>query len=112
MKDKIVGRPIRLNRQVLTDKGQGYAEVIFLGDVHYGSPQCDVERFQRMVEYCVKNQVYVFLMGDLVECATRHSVGSGVYEQETPVDDQHEQMVEWLRPLSEKKLIIGSHAGN
>ena len=48
----------------------------------------------------------------LLESATRHSVGAGVYEQEMPCQSQHEQMVEWLRPLAEKKLIIGSHQGN
>jgi len=65
-----------------------------------------------MLKYCLANELYVFLMGDMIECATRHSVGSGVYEQSNPSDDQHEQMVEWLSPLAEKKLIIGSHAGN
>lgn len=113
MKDTIIGRPIRLNKQTLSVKnGTDYAEVIFLGDVHYGSPQCDVNRFLRMVEYCKQHEIYVFLMGDMIECATRHSVGSGVYEQDIPSNDQHEQMVEWLTPLAEKKLIIGSHAGN
>ena len=113
MKDKIVGRPIKLNRQTLQVKrGKDYAEVIFLGDVHYGSPQCDVERFKRMVDYCVKSNTPVLLMGDLIELATRHSVGSGVYEQEFPGQTQYEQMVEWLRPLANKKLILGSLAGN
>lgn len=113
MKDTILGRPIRLNRQKLrVKKGNDFAEVIFLGDVHYGSPQCDVDRFHRMVDYCVKNDVYVVLMGDMIECATRHSVGAGVYEQENIADSQHEQMVEWLRPLAKKHLILGSHTGN
>jgi predicted phosphodiesterase len=93
-------------------KGQDYAEVIFIGDIHYGSPQCDVNRFTRMVDYCVKHNIYVMLMGDLVECSTRYSVGAGVYEQETAVDSQHEQMIKWLTPLAEKKLILGSHGGN
>jgi UDP-2,3-diacylglucosamine pyrophosphatase LpxH len=85
---------------------------MFVGDVHYGSPQCDKERFLRQIEFCLKNKVYVFLMGDMIEVATRHSVGAGVYEQDSTADSQHEQMVEWLRPLAKAKLIIGSHAGN
>jgi len=48
----------------------------------------------------------------MIECATRHSVGSGVYEQDKPANSQHEQMVEWLKPLADKKLIVGSHSGN
>lgn len=113
MNDKIIGRPIRLNRQTLkVRKGDDFTEVMFIGDVHYGSPQCDIKRFLANLDYCLKNNVYVFLMGDLIECATRHSVGAGVYEQESTADDQHGQMVEWLQPLADKKLIIGSHAGN
>lgn len=113
VKDGIVGRPIRLNQRTLdVKKGNDFAEVIFLGDVHYGSPQCDVPRFRKMLDYCVENMVNVVLMGDMIECATRHSVGSGVYEQESPADKQHEQMVEWLQPLADANLILGSHAGN
>lgn len=111
--DKIVGRPIRLNRQTLTcSQGKDYAEVVFLGDVHYGSPQFDRPRFLSMIEYCLKHKLYVFLMGDLIEMATRESVGAGVYEQEFKGQDQYEQMVEWLKPLADKKLILGLHAGN
>jgi UDP-2,3-diacylglucosamine pyrophosphatase LpxH len=112
-KDKIIGRPIRLNQKTLKVKrGNDYSEVVFLGDIHYGSPQCDVKRFRAMIDYCLKNSIYVFLMGDLIEVATRNSVGAGVYEQECATDSQHEQMVEWLRPLAEAGLILGSHAGN
>jgi len=112
-KDTIIGRPIRLNRKTLkVKKGQDYVEVVFIGDVHYGSPQCDVKRFKGMIDYCNKNNLYVVLMGDLIETATRHSVGAGVYEQTSPADDQHEQMIEWLRPLALKGLILGTHGGN
>ena len=83
MNDKIVGRPIRCNKQKLVCKtGKDYAEVLFIGDVHWGSPQCDKPRFLAMIDYALKNRLYVFLMGDLIEMATRHSVGGGVYEQE------------------------------
>jgi hypothetical protein len=51
-------------------------------------------------------------MGDLLEMATRDSVGAGVYEQETIGQSQYEQMVEWLRPLADDKLILGMLTGN
>lgn len=51
-------------------------------------------------------------MGDLIELATKHSVGAGWSEQEFNGQTQHEQMVEMLRPLAKKKLIIGSLRGN
>lgn len=112
-KDTIVGRPIRLNQQTLVPKkGQDYAEVVFLGDCHLGSPQFDKPRFIGMVDYCVKNSIYVFLMGDLIEMATRDSVGAGIYEQEYIGQSQYEQMVALLKPLSEKKLLLGFLNGN
>lgn len=112
-KDKIVGRPIRLNQQILTPIGKkDYAEVVFLGDCHLGSPQFDKTRFVSMLDYCLKNSIYVFLMGDLIEMATRDSVGSGVYEQTHKGQSQYEIMIDWLKPLAQKKLILGSHNGN
>lgn len=112
MKDTIVGRPIRLNQQTLIPKKVGYAEVIFIGDCHYGSPQFDKPRFLRMIDYCLKNKIYVFLMGDLIEMATRDSVGAGIYEQEYIGQSQYEQMLDLLKPLADKKLILGFLNGN
>lgn len=113
MNDRIIGRPIRCNKQRLEVKrGKDYAEVLFVGDVHLGSPQCDKQRFLDMIEYAKQKGVYVLLMGDLIEMATRNSIGSGVYEQEFIGQSQYEQMVEWLTPLAQKKLILGTHRGN
>lgn len=111
--DKLVGRPIRINKQVLVaKKGKDYAEVVFIGDSHFGSPQFDQPRFLNMVKYCFDNRIYVFLMGDLIELATRYSVGAGVYEQAFSGQSQYEQMVEWLAPLAKKELILGTLQGN
>lgn len=113
MDDRLPGRPIRLNKQVLQAKaGKDYAEVMFIGDVHYGSPQCDVPRFLAMLDYCYKNRLHVLLMGDMIELATRSSVGAGVYQQETPGQSQHEQMCDWLAPLAKRGLILGLLQGN
>lgn len=111
--DKIVGRPIRLNRHSLScPKGKNYAEVVFMGDVHLGSPQFDKKRFEAMLNYCLQNKIYIFLMGDLLEIGTKDSVGAGVYEQEFSGQTQYEQMVSWLKPMADQKLILGIHNGN
>jgi len=111
--DKIRGGKIRLNRQTLVPhRGLDYAEVVFLGDLHFGSPQFDKIRFLDMIDFCFRNKLYVFLMGDLIEMATRHSVGAAVYEQEFNGQTQYEQMVEWLKPLADAKLILGTLNGN
>lgn len=118
MKKKEIPKPvfvrqIRLNKHTLkVKKGQDYAEVVFVGDIHLGSPQCDRPRFEKMLDYCLKNSIYVFLMGDLIEMGTKDSVGAGVYEQEYPGQSQYEQMISLLKPLADKNLILGLHTGN
>lgn len=107
------GRQIRLNKVALAVKdGEEYAELLFVGDAHFGSPQFDKPRFLSMLDYCLQNRIYVILMGDMLETATKASVGAGVYEQEDNTQDQYEQMCDWLRPLAEAGLIIGAHMGN
>ena len=107
------GRQIRMNKVKLDLKrGEDYAELMFIGDAHFGSPQFDKPRFLAMLDYCLENELYVILMGDLLETATRYSVGAGVYEQTDSSDDQFQTMCDWLKPLADKGLIIGSHTGN
>lgn len=107
------GRPIRLNKQtLLPKKGKNYAEVVFLGDVHWGSPNCAKNKFIDMINYCYDKNIYVFLMGDLIEMATRDSIGAGVYEQEFIGQNQVENMIEILMPLAQKRLILGLLQGN
>lgn len=104
---------IRINRQTLSVKeGRDYVEVVFIGDCHYGSPQFDEPRFLSMIDYCVDNNLYVFLMGDIIEMATRDSVGAGVYEQTENGQSQFETMVDWLKPLADRNLLLGLLQGN
>ena len=113
LSDKQKGRPIRLNVVNLQPRnGKDYAEVVFLGDIHLGSPQCDEERVIRQVDYCVEKGIYVFLMGDIIEMATRYSVGAGVYEQIERGELQVERAINLLYPLAQKHLIIGMLEGN
>ena len=101
-----------LNRQNLKVKpGKTYAELVFIGDVHYGSNMCNAQKFKEMVAYCTQNDIYIFCMGDMIEAANRYSVGSGVYEQAHP-QTQIEGMIEILKPLAEKGLIVGFLSGN
>ena len=110
--DKVVGNEIECNKRVLQPTGKKYAEVIFLGDVHYGSPECNVKKFKKMLAYCLRKEVYVILMGDMLEAATKTSVAAGWAEQEHILQKQYEDMLEFLKPLAKKRLIIGSLSGN
>ena len=64
-KDKIVGRPIRLNKFSLAVNNKGYAPLLLFGDLHFGHPQCHIQKARAMLDWCLKEKVAVLLMGDL-----------------------------------------------
>ena len=112
-KDKIIGRPIRLNKQKLTcHPGKDYASVVFFGDTHYGHPCCDIERAKRMLDYCLCHNVYILGMGDYVEAGLRDSVGDSVFMQNPNPEEQMEYMIELMEPLAKKGLLLGLLMGN
>lgn len=113
MKTTGSGHLIRLNKQTLVPHpGKNYAEVILWGDTHWGSPECDREKAKAMLDYCLQKKMYLFCMGDLIESATRYSVGAGVYEQGLTPQEQIDEMLEMLRPHAEAGLVIGFLQGN
>lgn len=110
--DRIVGRPIKLNRFELEINKQGYAPLLFFGDLHFGSAQCDLKRAEEMLDWALREKVPMLGMGDMVEMATRTSVGQGVYEQKLQPQEQIEGVVDLLMPMAEAGLIKGYHDGN
>lgn len=111
--DKIVGRPIRLNRWTLeVKKGKDYAEILFFSDLHLGYPTANIEKAKAMLDYAVKNRIYVLLLGDLIEAGLRDSIGDSVYRQKLNPQAQMEAIIELLTPLAKAQLIIGLHEGN
>ena len=111
-KDRIIGRPIRLNRQKLEFNKSGYTEILFFGDCHIGYPTCNEEKIRSMLDYALKHRMYVLLMGDMLEAGMRDSVGDSVYKQKLHPQEQMERVLELIEPLAEQKLIIGMHEGN
>lgn len=107
MNDKIVGHPVKLNKFRTDEKDK---LLVPIGDVHYGAINCDIDKFKAALEFCRQSNAWILLMGDLIEAATRYSVGAGVYEQKMTPQQQLEDMVEILEPY--RDLIIGSHDGN
>ena len=108
--DKLVGRPIRLNKVNLNLNEKGEANLLFWGDIHYGHPQAQLKKAIQMLEWARNKNANIILMGDLIESGTRESVGDSVYKQKLNPQEQMEKMVEILMPY--KDLIIGLHEGN
>lgn len=82
-----------------------------LGDIHFGGKECDVELFKRKVDWISKQKnMAVILMGDLVNCGTKVSVGAGTFDDDYNPEEQYEKMIEILKPISNK--IVMSLTGN
>jgi predicted phosphodiesterase len=111
-KDKIVGRPIRLNRHRLEPNKKGYAELVFIGDTHIGYPTSNIEKVQAMLDYALENHIYIILMGDWIEAGLKDSIGDSVYRQKLNPQEQMEKVLEMLEPVVKKGLVLGMHEGN
>lgn len=85
-------------------------EILPLGDVHFGSPEFNNVLFDETIEK-IKNQdnLYCILLGDLIECVTKDSVGDLFTQQGTP-QTQAASIVEKLKPIKHK--ILGMTSGN
>lgn len=86
-------------------------EILPIGDVHYGSPEHNAKLFDETIER-IKNQenLYCILLGDLIECVTKDSLGD-LYTQRGTPQEQAEHIVEKLIPIKHKILAMtgGNH---
>ena len=82
-----------------------------LGDVHLGALTCEVDKFQKAVDWIEKTDCKVILMGDLMEFATKTSVGAGWVEQVQSPQAQLDVLKEVLFPIKDKVLVLleGNH---
>lgn len=79
--------------------------LIPLGDVHLGSPTCNVDKFEKTLQFIERTDCVAILMGDLLEAASRHSVGAGWVEQTQSPQAQLDALFEALSPIQDKILI-------
>ncbi|MFA6991927.1 MAG: hypothetical protein WC269_01440 [Candidatus Gracilibacteria bacterium] len=88
-------------------------KIIPLSDLHIGAPHFNETKAQKFIDY-IKNtkDTYTVIVGDLIENATRYSVGDGVYTQTMSPDAQREYAVQLLKPISKKILCLadGNHS--
>jgi predicted phosphodiesterase len=85
--------------------------IVPIGDSHLGSPHSNERILDEEILYIKEHpNVYVVLMGDLVECATKGSVGAGWAEQLIPLKEQIPLLVSKLSTIKDR--ILGSVKGN
>ena len=112
-KDKILGRPIELNKvKLLNREDKDYAEILFFGDLHFGHPQSQIEKAREMLDYALEKKIYIFCMGDMIEAGLSTSIGDSVYMQSLNPQKQMEAVIDLLQPLANAGLILGYLSGN
>jgi hypothetical protein len=87
-------------------------KVMFIGDLHKGSIAFKPEVLDRALAKvdADPDNYRIILMGDLMECATKTSVGAGIFEQNLTPDQQIDWVVDKFRPY--RHLIDGAVKGN
>jgi hypothetical protein len=87
------------------------AELHIFADEHLGDEHCDIKRLMQRIEY-VKNKpnAYCILNGDIIDNATRTSIGD-CYTQEFNPMEQLQRALDIFEPIKDKILCIthGNH---
>ncbi len=86
-------------------------ELIGFGDWHIGAKACDLEKIKQDIEWIRENKhARVILMGDMMDCGTKNSVGAGTFDNNMIPQEQFETVLNLLEPIKDK--IYGIHMGN
>jgi UDP-2,3-diacylglucosamine pyrophosphatase LpxH len=100
-----------MSKQSYRLKGNQKVYIIPIGDLHICSPEYNAE----YLEYCldkideIKSQKRIYLMGDLLECASLR-VGNSSFKAEMSLDEQLDHSINLLKPY--KRDIINAAIGN
>jgi len=87
-------------------------QLIPFGDVHYGAKECDIGRAKKTIDWIKDHKdARVILMGDILNSATRTSVGAGTFDENKSGQVQYDFMVDLLKPIKHKIYggLIGNH---
>lgn len=92
---------------------QGKITLIPIGDAHLGHANAETQMLQDLIQYIVDTpDCYVIVLGDMLENATRTSVGMGIFTEDIHLRDQIMLATEILEPLAESNRLLGVHTGN
>ena len=86
-------------------------QILTLADWHMGDPRSDFKRIQEWLDYLEKTpNAYAIINGDLMDCATRTSVGD-IYSTHLNPMEQLKRCVELFEPVKHKLLAVdgGNH---
>jgi predicted phosphodiesterase len=98
--------------EIVPENGKDYVDVVFFSDLHIGSIFCDFNAVKRARDIIIDKNLHVLLGGDIIECATRFSIGAGVYQQNIPPTEQFLLLLDFFKPIHEKGLLLSAIKGN
>lgn len=84
--------------------------IVFLGDVHYGHTNCNMDEFLKKIKWIEENNAYVILMGDLLEVCNPNHLPNTMWHQEYNPMMQRNNMLTILADIKDR--IIGLISGN
>lgn len=87
-------------------------DLVLFGDLHFGDLSCNVHKVKKMIDWIDKNpKARVILMGDILNCATKTSVGAAVYDESSHGQTQYDIAIDMLLPIKNKiwGVLIGNH---
>ena len=95
--------------RVKTDRS--VVPLVAVGDAHCGSRHYNEAGLKYVTKWIADNGAIWFGIGDLMECATKSSIGSGVYEQVMNPQKQINYLEDLLRPIAGQciGMIKGNH---
>ena len=83
-----------------------------IGDLHIGHQNCDEEFIKETLEELNNFSDHrILLMGDLIDCGTKGSVGGSAYEQTLSPNDQLNYLVDMFEPFKDRidGCVMGNH---
>ena len=100
------------NRKRFKLKSNKVVNIFPISDVHYGSPQCNIEYFEYMLNKFDNTKGYkiIYLLGDLMDFATKR-LGNSAYRQMYTVEEQLQYFIDTLKPYKNniRGVVTGNH---
>jgi hypothetical protein len=88
---------------------RNFCYLLPIGDVHCGSAQSDLKKFEGYLDWAKSEKAYIFLMGDLYDTVTKDGV-SDLFDCNMNLREAKHYLRDRLRPV--KDLIVGAVVGN
>lgn len=83
-----------------------------IGDLHIGHKNCDMKFITNILSEVEEYPDHrVLLMGDLIDCGIKTSVGGSAYEQSLTPNDQLNMIVDLFKPFKDRidGCVMGNH---